>query len=193
MSSALASAKRKRAVPEANPIQKPGSVGRAFPPGTNPLSSQQQGQQSQQPSGPIPITQYLALLDKRIRSLESFVSESKSSESVAPPPSLDGLKLNSSSTNEHQSRQQQEIPSNLVEVLDEYNTRFDILAEEIANIKNIVLNLQSYTMEVNKTLMEERIRVLGTETPQYAFNDVTQITLEEALSDEQIIGSDENA
>jgi hypothetical protein len=31
----------------------------------------------------------------------------------------------------------------------------------IENLKNIVLNLQSYTMEVNKTLMEERVRVLS--------------------------------
>ena len=36
-----------------------------------------------------------------------------------------------------------------------------MLAEEIINLKNIVLNLQSYTMEVNKTLMEERVRILS--------------------------------
>jgi len=41
-------------------------------------------------------------------------------------------------------------------VLDEFNARFEIMAEEIANIKSIVLSLQSYTMNVNKMLLEER-------------------------------------
>jgi hypothetical protein len=36
-----------------------------------------------------------------------------------------------------------------------------MLAEEIADLKDIVLKLQSYTMEVNKTLMEDRINILS--------------------------------
>jgi hypothetical protein len=36
-----------------------------------------------------------------------------------------------------------------------------ILAGEVENLKDIVLKLQSYTMEVNKTLYEERIQVLS--------------------------------
>ena len=44
----------------------------------------------------------------------------------------------------------------LQEILDEFNARFEIMAEEIANLKNIVMNLQMYTMEVNKQLLEER-------------------------------------
>lgn len=39
---------------------------------------------------------------------------------------------------------------------EEFETRFEILAEEISNLKQIVLSLQSYTMDVNKMLMEER-------------------------------------
>ena len=54
-----------------------------------------------------------------------------------------------------------EVPSNLTEVLDEFNSRFDALAEEIENIKNIVLSLQTYTMDVNKMLLEERVTLLG--------------------------------
>ena len=37
----------------------------------------------------------------------------------------------------------------------------DIIVEEIANLKDIVLKLQSYTMDVNKTLLEERINILS--------------------------------
>jgi enamine deaminase RidA (YjgF/YER057c/UK114 family) len=46
-------------------------------------------------------------------------------------------------------------------IIQEYNSRFELLAEEIGNLKDIVLKLQSYTLEVNKTLMEERINVFS--------------------------------
>ena len=39
--------------------------------------------------------------------------------------------------------------------------KIKLLADEINNMKDIVLKLQSYTMEVNKTLMEERINVFS--------------------------------
>ena len=55
----------------------------------------------------------------------------------------------------------QNVPSNLAEIISEYNSRFDLLAEEINNLKDVILKLQTFTMEVNKTLMDERIRVLS--------------------------------
>jgi hypothetical protein len=47
------------------------------------------------------------------------------------------------------------------EILSDFNNRFEILAEEINNLKDIVLKLQSYTMDVNKTLLDERINVFS--------------------------------
>jgi hypothetical protein len=44
---------------------------------------------------------------------------------------------------------------------EEYENRFAMLANEIAELKDIVLKLQSYTMEVNKTLMQERVQILS--------------------------------
>jgi hypothetical protein len=58
-----------------------------------------------------------------------------------------------------------EIPSNITEVLDEFNSRFETMAVEIENLKNIVLSLQSYTMDVNKMLLEERVRILSDNEP----------------------------
>ena len=49
----------------------------------------------------------------------------------------------------------------LVYMAEEFNNRYELLASEIQNIKDVVLKLQSYTMEVNKTLMEERVRILS--------------------------------
>ena len=46
-------------------------------------------------------------------------------------------------------------------VIDEYESRFTILAEEIANIKDVLIKLQSFSMEINKELHNERIRILS--------------------------------
>ena len=42
--------------------------------------------------------------------------------------------------------------------IEELETRFEIFAEEIANLKQIVFSLQSYTMDVNKVLMEDKLK-----------------------------------
>ena len=56
---------------------------------------------------------------------------------------------------------EQNVPSNINEVLDEFNLRFDVLADEISTLKDTILRLQTYTMDVNKMLMNERVRVLS--------------------------------
>ena len=44
---------------------------------------------------------------------------------------------------------------------DEINIRFELFANEIANMKDTVMKLQTYTMDVNKMLMNERIQILS--------------------------------
>jgi len=44
---------------------------------------------------------------------------------------------------------------------DEVNIRFELFANEIANLKDTVMKLQTYTMDVNKMLMNERIQILS--------------------------------
>ena len=53
------------------------------------------------------------------------------------------------------------MESRLNEVIDEYETRFTLLAEEIANMKDVIIKVQSFSMEINKDLHNERIRVLS--------------------------------
>lgn len=48
---------------------------------------------------------------------------------------------------------------------DEINIRFELFANEIANLKDTVLKLQTYTMDVNKMLMNERIQILSNVEP----------------------------
>ena len=41
--------------------------------------------------------------------------------------------------------------------IDEFETRFEILAEDFSSLKQTVLSLQSYTMSVNKILMDDKL------------------------------------
>ena len=91
----------------------------------------------------LTLPQVIALVDKRLVSLETFVAESKQNHVSA---------IGSLSNNNNV----QMVPGLSDEDRDEYETRFNILAQEIASIKNIVLQLQSYTMSVTKTFMEEK-------------------------------------
>lgn len=94
----------------------------------------------------LTLPQVITLVDKRLTTLESHMKENIDLRQVAAPLS---------------NQPQAAVPSNISEVLDEFNERFETLADELTNLKNIVLSLQSYTMDVNKTLLQERIRILG--------------------------------
>lgn len=97
------------------------------------------------PKAGLTLPQVISLVDKRLTTLETFMKETQSqtSGSVAPSSSSD------------------ETESAINSLADEINTKFVMLAGEVENLKDIVLKLQSYTMEVNKTLYEERIQVLS--------------------------------
>jgi hypothetical protein len=136
MSKSNASAKNRRAY-GGNPPPVPSSAPQQTP-----------TQQQQQPANGFTLQQVIAVIDRRLMNLESFVSENKD---------LTGRE--SSRNVRFETAPQQD--NSIQEVLDEYNNRFNMLAEEIVELKDIVLKLQSYTMDVNKTLLEERIHILS--------------------------------
>lgn len=45
--------------------------------------------------------------------------------------------------------------------LDDMEAKFMMLAEEITTMKDVIMKLQSFTMDVNKTLFEERIQIMS--------------------------------
>ena len=136
MSNSLAAAKKRRA---------PAAQTTPPTPQTTPTINRGPvpGQQMATPGLTLP--QVIALVDKRLVLLENGMRE---------------LSQTSSSSSSGEDNIESQIPSNITEVLDEFNGRFDTLADEIGNLKNIVLSLQSYTMDVNKMLLEERMRIL---------------------------------
>ena len=91
-----------------------------------------------QSNRPIDMTlpQVLQLLETRIRKLEQ----------VKPsPPDTTGIST-----------------ENVISSLQvEYDSRFNLLVTEINQMKDIVMKLQSYTMDVNKTLLEERVHFMA--------------------------------
>ncbi len=96
----------------------------------------------QQQNG-LSLQQVIALIDKRLVNLESFAKETKD----APPAAAQST----STVNV------EEINA----MADEFNSKFEMLATEVSEMKDIVLKLQAYTMEVNRTLMQERVRILS--------------------------------
>jgi hypothetical protein len=93
-----------------------------------PQQQQFQPQQQQQQTG-FTLPQVISLLDSRLSNLEKNIPLTSSTSSDMTP-----------------------------EYIEEFETRFEILAEEISSLKQIVLSLQSYTMDVNKILMEEKLK-----------------------------------
>jgi hypothetical protein len=89
-------------------------------------------------SAPAQMTlqQVISTVDKRLSQLETIVQS------------------NNGNTNNNES-------SDLPLIVDEFNNRFELIVTEINSLKDIVMKLQSYTMEVNKMLVDERIHILS--------------------------------
>lgn len=111
---------------------------------TNPIENKTQVQ-PQQPSG-LTLPQVIALIDTRLIKLEKFMNERQDPITY---------------TNNPMNQSIEDVPSNISEVLDEFQQRFLLLAEEINSLKDTVLKLQTYTMDVNKVLLQERINILS--------------------------------
>lgn len=100
---------------------------------TLPPSPQQQQQQS--PGGVrLSIPQVITMLDSRLTKLESGVKGT-----VVTPTAT-------------------EVPTKF---MDDMESRFMMLAEEITTMKDVIMKLQAFTMDVNKTLFEERIQIMS--------------------------------
>jgi hypothetical protein len=107
-----------------------------------PNASSTSSAQSQEAPRKLTLPEVISVFDKRISKLEEnikFVSNETSNATLA-----------SSDT-----------PSNLNEILGEFNMRFEVLADEISTLKDTILRLQTFTMDVNKMLLNERVRVLS--------------------------------
>jgi hypothetical protein len=146
MSNSIAAAKKRRAGIQPTTPQQP-----------TPIQSQS-AETSSMNSPKLTLPQVIAVIDNRLINLEQFMKEIKENgeqlqqlQQFASEDS-ENIEVNDSS---------EVIKVPIAEYVVEMDKKFELLVEEISELKDIVLKLQSFTMEVNKTLMEDRIQILS--------------------------------
>ena len=119
-----------------------------------PTINQPPQQSTAPPSNPQPngsgltFQQVIQIIDSRLINLETFMKETQS----APPAPLQmGL--------DNKEETGGDIPLNTI--IDEYNNRFELIANEISLMKEIIMKLQTFTMEVNKKIMDNYIELIS--------------------------------
>ena len=118
------------------------------------------------PANGLTLPQVIALVDNRLIKLEKFMKDTLESDPTQAPLERSVSFAQDAVTGEETS---------VAEVLQEYENRFMLLAEEIAQLKDTLMKLQTYTMDVNKMLLEERVNVLSD-----LGNDKTMFVMEDA-------------
>ena len=143
MSRALASARQRRAGASSST------------PETTQSASSPSSSSSTNTAG-LTLPQVISLIDSRLSVLEKFMNDTTSVR-IQRPVVNENITMTEVSPVQSSSIQ----PSAIQPVLDEYNNRFIMLAEEIGQMKDTLMKLQSYTMDVNKMLLDERVNVLS--------------------------------
>jgi len=122
-----------------------------------PQSVPKASQEKESASG-LTLQQVIALVDIRLTKLEKFAKDTQENGLAVGGAPKSALKFEKSSGEEVSA---EGGLTDLNEVLDDFNNRFMMLATEISQLKDVVMKLQSYTMDVNKMLLEERVNVLS--------------------------------
>jgi hypothetical protein len=144
MSSSLASAKRRRAGIQSStqPPQPP------------------QPQQPPQPPQPTSVNQRARMsLPQLINSMEARIKvleENKPIEDNKPQTENQEISFNVTNPDTGETKNM-----TMSDYMTDMDKKFFMLAEELTNMKDIVMKLQTFTMEVNKNLYEERIKILS--------------------------------
>lgn len=148
MSRAVASAKQRRAGVSA---PEPPALAAAAPPANG-----------------LTLPQVIALVDTRLIKLEKFMKDTLDG-TVQSVPSVPSVPI-------ERSVDPSSEETSVSQILEEYDNRFILLAEEIGQIKDTLMKLQTYTMDVNKMLLEERVNVLsdlGDDKTMFVMEDAT--------------------
>jgi hypothetical protein len=127
----------------------------------------------QEQSG-LTMQQVISVIDNRLIKLEKFMKDTL--ELPAPEKTVKFAQDVQVQNGLNGENSQEETVVDLNEVLDDFNNRFMLLAEEIALLKDTLLKLQTYTMDVNKMLLNERVNVLsdlGNESNTFIISDTT--------------------
>jgi hypothetical protein len=117
-------------------------------------NTQQSSKNTSQTSSQMTLQQVISTVDKRLNQLEKLAGNSESEN-------------NDNNTN-----------NDISDIVTEFNSRFELIVTEINSLKDIVLKLQTFTMDVNKRLLDERIEVLSEVQPNSSLH-ISSINQEE--------------
>jgi hypothetical protein len=121
------------------------------------------------PANGLTLPQVIALVDSRLIKLEKFMKDTLESG-----PAQSSLERSVSFTQDTVTGEE----SYITDILQEYDNRFILLVEEIAQLKDSLMKLQTYTMDVNKVLLDERVNVLsdlGNNETMFVMEDATLV------------------
>jgi hypothetical protein len=121
------------------------------------------------------LQQVISVFDKRLLHIESIIAKEQQLISGNSVP------VEQPSINNEQV--QEMIQHYLNPHISEFDHRYQLLATEIANLKQIVLKLQAYTLDVNKSLIEERIQILSDMKANVVIQPEDTLQLKEDIKD----------
>jgi len=98
-----------------------------------PKSGEKQTPQSPTNNKQMTIQQVITTMDQRLKQVETIMQNNGTNNNT----------------------------NDLSVIVDEFNSRFELIVTEMNSLKDIVMQLQTYTMTVNKTLFDERINILS--------------------------------
>jgi hypothetical protein len=130
-----------------------------------------------QGSSGLTLPQVISVIDRRLVTLEAFMKETK--ENPAP------MMMQQGDEGEGQVEGEESagiiVPAEFNAFVDEINNRFQMLASEIETMKNAMLKLQTFTMDVNKSLLE-KTEVLVPASVTEAVVPLPEVTLTDPVS-----------
>tara|TARA_B100000886_G_C20232812_1_gene411264 strand:- start:4 stop:456 length:453 start_codon:yes stop_codon:yes gene_type:complete len=129
MSNSIAAAKRRRA-------GNMNTDNNVVPPGSNTCSPNTNTSMFQQQSSRMSIPNYLSLMEKKILELEQKMPNNDQVNIQIEVDGEDGKKVIS-----------------MTEYMEDMDKKFNLLVEEMSNMKETIMDLQRFTMNVNSKLV----------------------------------------
>lgn len=99
---------------------------------------------------PMSLQQVITVFDQRLLHLEKIIIEQGPvSQTSEGKPEIDLEQLNEI---------QESFQTSISKCVNEFDHRYNLLANEVVELKEMLLKLQSYTLDVNKALYESKIQ-----------------------------------
>jgi len=127
-----------------------------------------------QGSAGLTLPQVISVIDRRLVTLETFMKETKEGSA---PMMMQGEDVDG----DGEEGAGVIVPAEFNAFVDEINNRFQMLASEIETMKNALLKLQTFTMDVNKSLLE-KTEVLVPSSGAEAVVPLPEVTLTDPVS-----------